>query len=77
MAIYILIIPFILWKQPCNDVKEQGTNPDSEIIYTMPEESEEHEGTWPQWPHHYQYGKEYRNSLDPTWVAMTSSLVSG
>lgn len=46
-------------------------------IYTMPEESEPHEGTWLQWPHHYQYGIEYRNSLDPTWVAMTKALISG
>ncbi|MEO0789902.1 MAG: agmatine deiminase family protein [Bacteroidota bacterium] len=43
----------------------------------MPEESETHEGTWLQWPHHYQYGLEYRNSLDPTWVEMTRALVTG
>lgn len=47
------------------------------ILYTMPEESETHEGTWLQWPHHYQYGLEYRNSLDPTWVEMTRALVTG
>jgi agmatine deiminase len=47
------------------------------ILYTMPEESEEHEGTWLQWPHQYQYGMAYRNSLDATWVAMTSALVGG
>ncbi|NQZ77785.1 MAG: agmatine deiminase family protein [Ekhidna sp.] len=43
----------------------------------MPEESQPHEGTWLQWPHHYQYGLEYRNDLDATWVAMTAALVSG
>jgi len=48
----------------------------TEIEYTMPEESATHEGTWLQWPHHYQYGKAYRNSLDPTWVAMTKALVT-
>lgn len=47
-----------------------------EILYTMPEESEPHEGTWLQWPHHFQYGTAYRNSLDPTWVAMTQALVT-
>lgn len=47
-----------------------------DIMYTMPEESELHEGTWLQWPHHYQYGIAYRNSLDATWVAMTKALVS-
>lgn len=48
---------------------------EAEVLYRMPEESEPHEGTWLQWPHHYQYGLDYRNSLDPTWVAMTEALV--
>jgi len=43
--------------------------------FIMPEETSEHEGTWLQWPHHYTYGMFYRNSLDPTWVTMTSSLI--
>lgn len=55
--------------------KEQNPT-DTEILYTMPEESETHEGTWLQWPHQYQYGNAYRNSLDPTWVAMTQALVT-
>lgn len=46
------------------------------ILYTMPEESEPHEGTWIQWPHEYQYGRAYRNQLDATWVAMTKELVT-
>lgn len=46
----------------------------SEIMYTMPEESAPHEGTWLQWPHQYQYGINYRDDLDATWVAMTKSL---
>jgi agmatine deiminase len=45
--------------------------------YVMPEESTLHEGTWLQWPHHYTYGYFYRNSLDATWVAMTTALVDG
>lgn len=49
---------------------------ETEIMYVMPEESETHEGTWLQWPHHYQYGMAYRNSLDATWVSMTKELVS-
>lgn len=51
-------------------------NASDEILYTMPEESEAHEGTWLQWPHHYQYGLTYRNEIDPTWVAMTKTLVT-
>ncbi len=45
--------------------------------YQMPHENETHEGTWLQWPHQYEYGLAYRNSLDATWVAMTQALVSG
>ena len=45
------------------------------ITYTMPDESQPHEGTWLQWPHQYQYGATYRNRLDATWVAMTKTLV--
>jgi len=46
------------------------------MTYTMPDESAPHEGTWLQWPHHHQYGIEYRRDLDPTWVAMTEALVA-
>ena len=42
--------------------------------YTMPDETQAHEGTWLQWPHHYQYGTTYRTRLDATWVAMTKAL---
>jgi len=57
--------------------KDDLANPSTtEILYTMPEESDLHEGTWLQWPHHYQYGLAYRNGLDATWVAMTKELVS-
>jgi agmatine deiminase len=44
--------------------------------YTMPDESEPHEGTWLQWPHEYQYGVTYRNRLDVTWVEMTKALAT-
>lgn len=42
--------------------------------YYFPDETEPHEGTWLQWPHQYEYGVAYRNSLDATWVAMTNAL---
>ncbi len=44
--------------------------------YTMPDETQLHEGTWLQWPHQFEYGVTYRNRLDATWVAMTKELVS-
>ncbi len=44
-------------------------------VCNMPAEDELHEGTWLQWPHQYEYGISYRNSLDPTWIAMTAALV--
>lgn len=46
----------------------------TEILYTFPEESEPHEGTWLQWPHHYQYGTQFRNRMDPTWIELTREL---
>ena len=46
------------------------------ILHTMPAEWATHEGTWLQWPHHYQYGTTYRNRLDATWVEMTKALVT-
>jgi agmatine deiminase len=46
------------------------------IQYTYPIEGAQHEGTWLQWPHSYEYGTAYRNGLDATWVAMTKSLVA-
>ena len=58
------------------DTKSIDVMSETEVIYVMPEESETHEGTWLQWPHHYQYGMDYRNSLDATWVSMTKELVS-
>jgi agmatine deiminase len=45
--------------------------------YRMPHENETHEGTWLQWPHQFEYGIAYRNSLDDTWIAMTAALVAG
>jgi agmatine deiminase len=47
----------------------------SEILYTMPDEADPHEGTWLQWVHQYEYGASYRNRLDATWIAMTKALV--
>ncbi len=44
--------------------------------YTMPDETQPHEGTWLQWPHQFQYGMTYRNRLDATWVAMTKELIT-
>ncbi len=45
--------------------------------YIMPHENEMHEGTWLQWPHQYEYGIAFRNSLDATWLEMTTALVAG
>lgn len=43
-------------------------------MYIFPDETAPHEGTWLQWPHQYEYGIAYRNSLDATWIAMTDAL---
>ena len=71
----ILLMTILTTFLACNKSEEQMPTT-TEILYTMPEESEDHEGTWLQWPHQYQYGVAYRNSLDPTWVSMTKALVT-
>ncbi|WP_211323943.1 agmatine deiminase family protein [Chitinophaga dinghuensis] len=73
MESLLLLLPSLL----LSCTKEVTTQPptDTSIVYTMPDESSPHEGTWLQWPHQYQYGKTYRNRLDQTWVAMTKALV--
>jgi len=71
----LIVLMIIATFSSCNNNDEQNPQ-EAETLYTMPEESEPHEGTWLQWPHHYQYGIGYRNSLDPTWVAMTQALVT-
>lgn len=45
--------------------------------YHFPEESSPHEGTWLQWPHHYQHGMTYRKRVESTWVDMTKALQAG
>jgi agmatine deiminase len=54
--------------------KTNTTNIKSSILYTMPDESEPHEGTWLQWPHEYQYGEVFSNQLQSTWIAIAKAL---
>lgn len=79
----ILSMTFAILISACdsNEIEGSTPNPDptlpvTNVLYTMPEESAPHEGTWLQWPHQYEYGVTYRNSLDATWVAMTKALQS-
>ncbi len=75
--IIILVTASIAAFSACNKTYNQKpVTPLTEITYIMPDECELHEGTWLQWPHQYQYGVAYRNSLDQTWVAMTKELVT-
>ena len=68
----VLIFIFI----SCTSNKDTIPNQNPKSIYKFPEERSEHEGTWLQWPHHYQYGVTYRNRLDDTWIAMAKEIVS-
>lgn len=79
----ILSMTFAILISACdsNEIEGSTQNPDptlpiTNVLYTMPEESPPHEGTWLQWPHQYEYGIIYRNSLDATWVAMAKALQS-
>ena len=47
------------------------------ILYTMPEEIAQHEGTWLQWPHNHTYPPYYQDDLEPTWIEMTRELGVG
>lgn len=73
----VLMISILTVFSSCQKNEETNQPTDSTILYTMPEESAPHEGTWLQWPHQYQYGVTYRNRLDVTWVKMTQELVEG
>lgn len=57
-----------------SDIDAEGGGGGGATNYTMPDETQVHEGTWLQFPHHYQYGTTYRNRLINTWVAMTKEL---
>lgn len=76
----LFIIGFSMGCYSCGEGEpepEPNPNPNpTEVLYTMPEESEPHEGTWIQWPHQYQYGVEFRDDIDDTWIAMTRELVT-
>lgn len=73
---FLPILLFIFFPFCKKENKIDSSN-QTTIEYIMPVESKTHEGTWLQWPHQYQYGIEYRNSLDSTWIEMTKSLVEG
>jgi len=82
MNLFILIL--LIGFMSCD--KENNTEPtdepddelqNTEILYVMPEETAEHEGTWLQWPHDYTYGVGYRDNVEHTWVEMTRGLIKG
>ncbi|PIF33406.1 agmatine deiminase [Flavobacterium sp. 9] len=72
----LLLLPLFSSCQQDEAIAKPDESKNTEIMYTMPEESAPHEGTWLQWPHQYQYGIDYRNDLDTTWIAMTKSLAT-
>lgn len=45
--------------------------------YTFPAEDAAHEGTWLNWPHHYTYGMDYREEIEPIWIEMVAALHRG
>jgi agmatine deiminase len=53
----------------------QNSNALSNVSFCMPDETSPHEATWLQWPHHYEYGRNYQSSLEPTWLSMTNELL--
>ena len=81
LYIFLLVLCNSCEKETMSNPTETSTidppgeiNSTTEVLYTFPEESGPHEGTWLQWPHQYQYGLQFRNELDPTWVSLTKEL---
>lgn len=72
---YLILVTLFIFSS-CGKSEDNTAKTVREILYTMPEESLPHEGTWLQWPHQYQYGVTYRNRIEATWVAMTKELIS-
>ncbi|UTW61241.1 agmatine deiminase family protein [bacterium SCSIO 12741] len=73
---FIFILVISVFSFSCKKEVMEAPVVTGQSTYTFPEESERHEGTWLQWPHHYQYGKTFRDRLDPTWVELTRELAS-
>ncbi len=49
--------------------------PAQDILYTMPSEETEHEGTWLQWPHNHTYGWGASDFV-PAFIEMTQALIT-
>jgi agmatine deiminase len=65
IALPVLLMALGFASQPAN----------GQIVSYMPDETAPHEGTWLQWPHHYTYGVTHRNQVEPSWIAMTKTLI--
>lgn len=73
----------VSYEQDVNEVKE-GTKAVEEDVkvtkhrgkYYFPHEGEEHEGTWLQWPHDYNFQNTIMD-YEPIWIEMTRGLVKG
>ena len=70
----LICIPMIF--TACKKEDPVLPDPTNEILYTMPAEHAEHEGTWLQWPHDG-VEKGYRDFMEHTWIEMASALQSG
>ena len=76
MRVHYLISLTLFFIGMTSCIQPFGSDITSNVRYTFPEEGEPHEGTWLQWPHQYQYGIQFRNHLDATWVELTRELIS-
>lgn len=66
-------------KERVSDESEisQEESVESMTPFYFPDEHSEHEGTWLQWPHDYEYGEDTQHILEPIWIKMTKSLSLG
>jgi agmatine deiminase len=56
---------------------EEKTTTGKKVVYRMPAEDDEHEGTWLQWPHNYGWDDQHVERYESIFLAATRALCTG
>lgn len=76
--IYFFLVTFIITLFVCVKGDSDRTNArNSNPVYFMPSEEEQHEGTWLQWPHNHGWDHRHIQRYEESWIQMTSALHIG
>ena len=77
MKIFAVLLSLFLLTGCSEAGLSSGGDAGEKTQFYFPSEDKGHEGTWLNWPHHYTYGLEYRQELEPIWIQMADSLHEG